>query len=106
NDTEDDKNLSDYDDAKKTNEDDKILKISYIDPTPDEEKVEVIENTEEYKIPANSLAKLEVVDKAEGDDLIKSSDVKTDENTDSKKANNEVGVTGEHGEITSLISLL
>lgn len=106
NDTEDDKNLSDYIDAKKSNEDDKILKISYIDPTSDEEKVEVIENTEEYKIPANSLAKLEVVDKAEGDDLIKSSDVKAEEVTDSTQKDEEVSHTGEHGEIKSLISLL
>src|SRR5574344_389795 len=106
NDTKDDKILSDYIDAKKSNEDDKILKISYIDPTSDEEKVEVIDNAEEYKIPSNSLAKLEVVDKAEGDDLIKSSDVKAEEVTDSTQKDEEVSHTGEHGEIKSLISLL
>ena len=106
NDTGEDKNLSDYIDTKKSNEDDKVLKISYIDPTSDEEKVEVVDKAEEYKIPANSLAKLEVVNKADSHDLIKSSDVKSEEITDSTKKDNELAHTGEHGEIKSLISLL
>ena len=106
NDTGEDKNLSDYIDTKKSKADDKVLKISYIDPISDEEKVEVVDKAEEYKIPANSLAKLEVVNNTDSHDLIKSSDVKSEEITDSTKKDNEEVHTGEHGEIKSLISLL
>lgn len=77
NDTEEDKNLTDFVNPKQA-EEDKVLKITYIDPASDEEKVEVIAKAEEYKIPANSLVKLEVADKEETKDLIDPSEVKKD----------------------------
>ena len=77
NDTEEDKNLTDFVNPKQA-EDGKVLKITYIDPASDEEKVEIIANAEEYKIPAYSLVKLEVADKEEAKDLIDPSEVKKD----------------------------
>lgn len=65
NDTEENKKLADFV-SPKNGADNKVLKITYIDPASDEEKSDLIENIEEYQIPANSLAKLEVVDKEEG----------------------------------------
>ena len=65
NDTEEDKNLTDFINPKQAEEDKKVLKITYVDPASDEEKVQIIEKAEEYEIPANSLAKLEVTDKEE-----------------------------------------
>lgn len=78
NDTEEDKNLTDFVNPKQAEEDKKVLKITCVDPTSDEEKVEIIEKVEEYKIPANSLVKLEVADKEDTKELIDQSDLKTD----------------------------
>ena len=78
NDTEEDKNLTDFINPKQAEEDKKVLKITYVDPASDEEKVQIIEKAEEYKIPANSLAKLEVTDK-EDEDLTASPEDKKDD---------------------------
>lgn len=72
NDTEDDKKLTDF--VGPEEEEDKALKITYINPTADKEKVEVIDNIEEYQIPANSLAKLEVISKEDSKDIAKASE--------------------------------
>lgn len=80
NDTEEDKNLTDFINPKQAEKDKKVLKITYVDPASEEEKVEIIEKAEEYKIPANSLAKLEVTDKDKDEDLTASpQDKKEDE---------------------------
>lgn len=91
NDTEEDKNLTDFINPKQAEEDKKVLKITYVDPASDEEKVEIIEKAEEYKIPANSLVKLEVADKEDTKDLIDQSDLKTDgeKETDKEESKEE-----------------
>lgn len=85
NDTEYEKKLTDYVAPIQAKDGKNALKITYIDPTSKEEKEALIDNIEEYRLPANSLLRLDVIDKEEGEKLIKTSEIKAQEEEKAKE---------------------
>ncbi len=84
NDTEDEKKLTDYVAPIQAKDGKNALKITYIDPTSKEEKEALIDNIDEYRLPANTLLRLDVIDKEEGEKLIKTSEIKAAEEEKAK----------------------
>lgn len=75
NDTDEEKNLTDFMDLIAVKFGSYNLVASYINPNSDELKTDVIDNPKEYTIPANSLVRFDVRTKDDTTNLIKDSEI-------------------------------
>lgn len=79
NDTEDEKTLADFINPGLGDKTNYKLVVTYIDPISFETKKEDVINPQEYKIPANVLARFDVREKSDTTNLISDSEISTDE---------------------------
>lgn len=75
NDTDEEKNLTDFMDLIAVKFGSYNLVASYINPNSDELQTDVIDNPKEYTIPANSLVRFDVRTKEDATNLIKDSEI-------------------------------